>query len=130
MLHLCEGKAPDALLFPSRQTGRRYPSQTMHRFVGELCLRADVPRVCTHSLRGLYATLAVQSGAASHVVAASLGHHSFEITQRHYAQPSVVQNATMARVTDLVGEPKRIVPQSFRSPSDPPIPVGNPDHDS
>jgi len=130
LLRLCEGKAPDALLFPSRQTGQRYPHQTMHRVVGELCRRADVPRVCTHSLRGLYATLAVQSGAASHVVAASLGHHSFEVTQRHYAQPCAVANASTARVAELLTEPSSNLPESFRSPIGPTFPVENPQRDS
>ncbi len=66
--------------------------------VRRLGQQADVPRVCTHSLRGLWATLAVQSGAACHTVAANLGHHSFEVTERHYAQGSAVSNAATARV--------------------------------
>ncbi|MFO0579759.1 MAG: hypothetical protein U1A78_37775 [Polyangia bacterium] len=61
-----------------------------------------VPRVSTHSLRGLWATLAVGAGAASHAVAAVLGHHRFEVTQRHYAQPSAVSNAQTARVSTLL----------------------------
>jgi hypothetical protein len=62
----------------------------------------DVPLVCTHSPRGLHATLAVQSGSAAHVVAASLGHSSFEMTQRHYAQASSVANAATARVLHIL----------------------------
>ena len=78
--------------------------------VRNLCQRAEVPVVCTHSLRGLWATLAVQSGAASHVVAANLGHHSFKMTERHYAQSSAVGNAATARVqgrlaSERVGQP-------------------------
>ena len=71
--------------------------------VRRLCQRAGVPAVCTHSLRGLWATLAVQSGAVSHAVAASLGHQSFEMTERHYAQGSAVANAATARVLGLLG---------------------------
>ena len=59
--------------------------------------------VCTHSLRGLWATLAVQSGAASHVVAANLRHHSFKVTERQYAQSSAVGNAATARVLGRLG---------------------------
>lgn len=62
-----------------------------------------MPVVCTHSLRGLWATLAVESGAASHVVAANLGHHSFAVTERHYAQGSAVANAATARVLGMLG---------------------------
>ena len=65
--------------------------------VRKLCVLAGVPLTCTHSLRGLYATLAVQSGSASHVGASSLGHGSFEITQQHYAQASSVAYASTAR---------------------------------
>ena len=70
--------------------------------VRRLCQRAGVPTVCTHSLRGLWATLAVQSGAASHVVAANLGHHSFQVTERHYAQGAAVKNAATARVLGVL----------------------------
>ena len=103
LLRLAAGKRPDAHLFgESRSGGRRYP-QKMWDMVRRLCQRAAVPIVCTHSLRGLWATLAVQSGAASHVVAANLGHHSFQMTECHYAQGSVVKNAATARVIGMLG---------------------------
>ena len=78
---------------------------TMWAMVRKLCALARVSPVCTHSLRGLYATLAVQSGSTSHVVASSLGHGSFEITQRHYAQASSVANASTARVLSILDSP-------------------------
>lgn len=99
---LAAGRGPESPLFPSPQTAGFYPRQTMHRVVQELCMRAGVPRVSTHSLRGLWATLAAGAGAASHAVAAALGHHSFEVTQRHYAQASAVSNAQTARVSPLL----------------------------
>ncbi|MFO0580457.1 MAG: site-specific integrase [Polyangia bacterium] len=102
LLQLAAGRTPEAPLFPSCQTGGFYRRTTMHRVVQEICIRAGVPRVSTHSLRGLLATLAVGAGAASHAVAAALGHHSFEVTQRHYAQPSAVTNAQTARVSTLL----------------------------
>ncbi len=109
LLQLAQGKRPDELLFGvSARTGRPRLRQAMHRTVQKICAKAEVPRVCTHSLRGLWATLAVQSGAVSHAVAQSLGHHSFAVTQKHYAEPAAVTNAATARVLDtLVQNPKR-----------------------
>ena len=103
LLRLAAGKHPQELLFGTNERGGRHDRQRMWDMVRRLCKRAGVPRVCTHSLRGLWATLAVQSGAASHVVAANLGHHSFQVTERHYAQGAVVKNAATARVAVLLG---------------------------
>lgn len=101
LLRLAEGKRSEELLFGVNPlTGRPYRCQSMHHTVQSICSKAGVPRVCTHSLRGLWATLAVKSGAVSHAVAESLGHHSFTITQKHYAQPAAVANAATARVLD------------------------------
>ena len=105
LLRLASGKRSDALLFGEKRKGGPIRRQTMWEMVQRLCVRAGVPAVCTHSLRGLWATLAVQSGAASHVVAANLGHHSFEMTERHYAQGSAVKNAATARVLGMLGTP-------------------------
>lgn len=82
--------------------GCHYRRQSLHRLVWELCDAAKVPRVCTHSLRGLWATLAVQSGTASEAVAAALGHGSFEVTARHYAQPSAVHEANTDRAVSTL----------------------------
>ena len=41
--------------------------------VRKLCDEAGVPRVSTHSLRGLHSTLALEAGATSSAVAAALG---------------------------------------------------------
>ena len=65
---------------------------------GACVSRQGWAQVCVHSLRGLYATLAVESGAISETVAKSLGHSSFNMTERHYAQPSAVSNSRSARV--------------------------------
>ena len=58
--------------------------------VRKLCDEAGVPRVSTHSLRGLHSTLALEAGATSSAVAAALGHGSFQITAKHYAAPGTV----------------------------------------
>jgi integrase len=102
LLALATGKTPSDPLFGCGSTGKPRVRQTMWAMVQRMCERAGVPRVCTHSLRGLFATLAVQSGAVTHAVAASLGHGSFAMTQRHYAQPSAVANAATARVTGIL----------------------------
>src|SRR5205814_1943477 len=52
--------------------------------------------------RGLWATLSIESGAASSAVAAALGHGSFAMTARHYAQPEAVANARSARVGEMM----------------------------
>jgi len=44
----------------------------------------------------------VQSGSVTHAVAATLGHGSFAVTQRYYAQPDAVTNAQTGRVTNLL----------------------------
>jgi integrase len=103
LLRQAASRLPESPLFPSPATGRFYPPQAMHRVVQEICVGAQVPRISTHSLRGLWATLAIGAGASSHAVAAALGHHSFAVTQRHYAQPSAVSNARTARVSPLLG---------------------------
>ena len=103
LLRLAAGKNPEEHLFGESESGGPRAKQKMWEMVRRLCQRAGVPQVCTHSLRGLWATLAVQSGAASHVVAANLGHHSFEVTKRHYAQGTVVKNAATARVLKMLG---------------------------
>jgi hypothetical protein len=61
-----------------------------------------VPKVCPHSFRGLWATLSVESGTASSAVAAALGHGSFEMTAKHYAQPEAVANARSAQVMEML----------------------------
>jgi hypothetical protein len=61
-----------------------------------------VQLVCPHSLRGLWATLGVESGAAETAVAAALGHGSFEMTAKHYAQPEAVTDARSDRVATFL----------------------------
>jgi hypothetical protein len=63
------------------------------------------PRPCPHSLRGLHATLALEAGATSELVARALGHGSFEITARHYASPDSVANARALRVLKTLTAP-------------------------
>lgn len=111
---LAAGKGPDDLLFGVNRRGMPGCRQKMWEMVRRLCRRAGVPSVCTHSLRGLWATLAVQSGAVSHVVAANLGHHSFDMTKKHYAQGTAVANAATARVLETLGSERPLERRSAR----------------
>lgn len=60
------------------------------------------PRASSHSLRGLNAPLALEAGATAHSVAAALGHASFTTTARHYADASVVANASLRKAAGLL----------------------------
>ena len=72
LLGAARDRNADALLFYSgdRPPHRRYFWQK----VRAVCQRASVPEVCPHSLRGLHATLALEAGATSELVARALGH--------------------------------------------------------
>lgn len=94
LVKLAAGRAPDAYLFGATHTGKPRSRQVFHSAVHRVCKKAEVPQVCPHSLRGLWATAGVRSGAVSHAVAATLGHGSFEITARHYVQPGTLEFLT------------------------------------
>ena len=109
---LCQGKSSQDFLFGSAEPGKSQWRQSLWNEVRRICKLAQVPIICIHSLRGLYATLAVESGAVSDAVAASLGHGSFAITERHYAAPASVHNAKTARVALLLdGRPASMDPE-------------------
>jgi integrase len=94
---LTAGRGGDAWLFP-RGDGHLL-RQCLHTRLQKLCKRAGVPVVCPHSLRGLHATLALRGGTSAAAVAAALGHASFEVTARHYAQPGSDEGPRSAAVT-------------------------------
>jgi integrase len=99
---LVGNQSQDAYLFVSSFSGKPVRHPSLWTAVQRLCLAAGATAVSTHSLRGLYATLAVESGALSETVASSLGHGSFAMTEKHYAQASVVSNVRTARVDQLL----------------------------
>lgn len=57
------------------------------KWVQQICTLAEVPVVTAHGMRGLHSTLALQAGASPQVVAASLGHQSYQTKLQHYAAP-------------------------------------------
>ena len=58
---------------------------------------AKVPEVSAHGLRGTHATLAATAETTSEYVAASLGHTSPIVTERHYAQAGGIQSGLAER---------------------------------
>lgn len=103
LLRLAAGRPGDAPLFDESGDGRGFRRTSLTRTVGKLCARIGVPVVCAHSLRGLHASLALGAGATADAVASALGHSSFAVTQRHYAQPDAVQGAATSRVAGILG---------------------------
>jgi integrase len=99
---LASGRAPDEFLFGIGRTGKPRSRQRLHAAVHWVCSKAGVPRVCPHSLRGLWATAGVSSGAVSHAVAATLGHGSFEVTAKHYVQPGTLESSRTSRLVGLL----------------------------
>lgn len=95
---LCEGRAATTWLFHSKKTGQPFRRASLWASVGRICAQAGVPRVCTHSLRGLWATAAFSTGGLASQVAAALGHTSFGMTQRHYIDPAALQRAASSRI--------------------------------
>lgn len=111
LLALCEGKAPTQLIFGSKKTGPQpHGCSYLHHWVHAICRRAKVPTVCTHSLRGLHATLSLTGGASSDYVATALGHTSFGMTERHYVNPESLANQRATQVHDTLGINQRSSP--------------------
>jgi integrase len=104
LIRLTQDRAGDALLFGDESTRQPRPRQALHAAVKRICQLAQVPQVCPHSLRGLFATLSIESGAAASAVASALGHGSFAVTAKHYAQPEAVADAQSVRVASLLAE--------------------------
>ena len=102
---LASGRSPEEPVFCVDAKG--HPPRSLGRAVKRVCQAAGVPVICPHSLRGLWATLSIESGAAEAAVAAALGHGSFSMTAKHYAQPEALLGARSARVLDLLAPSDR-----------------------
>ena len=102
LLQLAADRDPDAYLFNPRDTGKPRSHQAFYEAVHRVCLSAGVPIVCPHSLRGLWATAGVRSGALSHTVAAALGHGSFAVTAKHYVKPGALDGARTERLVQML----------------------------
>lgn len=116
---LATGLGPQDWLFGGKPDGQRRGHNVARFALRRYCTRAGVTQVCPHSLRGLHATLAITAGATSHAVASALGHGSFAITARHYADPSAVSGARMRTVMDALGAPPSRPRADARNPEVP-----------
>jgi integrase len=100
LLKLAEGRSPTDRLFDgATPDGLRY-------WTARLCTTLGVPRVTVHGLRGTHATASMQPHANPHAVAAALGHTSFAVTERHYADPQAVATARHQAALDTLLPPK------------------------
>jgi integrase len=86
----------------------------LYRECGRLCEKVaekiedpEFPVVRPHGLRGTHSTLAAEAGVTGHIVAASLGHSSYAVTERHYAKPAAVAGAKARKVLAVIGGGKK-----------------------
>lgn len=93
LVALGKDKAPEALLFGTDLRGRPHRRGWPLFWVGRVCEVAGVLQVSAHSMRGLHATLALQAGATSQLVASALGHASDAVTLGSYAAPGSADEA-------------------------------------
>ncbi len=109
LLKLAGGRAGTEALFPGlTRDGLRYWTKT-------LCQKAGLPVVSPHGLRGTHATASMRPHANPHEVAAALGHTSFRVTERLYAQPAAVASARQqaAAATLLAPNPSKNPSKTF-----------------
>jgi integrase len=105
LLTLTANHAPEAFIFGARPSGERRLTGYLIRQVHQVCRRASVPLVCAHSLRGLHATLALRQGVSTQAVATALGHGSFAVTARHYAEPTQLLNTRVRTMLAALRDP-------------------------
>ena len=101
LLRLAAGRPGERLIFGGDRE-QPYYHIWLWRQVKKYCERANLPRVCPHSLRGLHSSLAVAAGCTSGAVASALGHGSFAVTAKHYVDPDTLRNTTARRVADAL----------------------------
>jgi len=104
LARMIAGRGPEEALFAVGDPLKLPVRSLLNTAVTRVCKTAGIPKICPHSLRGLWATLSVESGAAEGAVAAALGHGSFDVTAKYYAQPEALSGAKSARVLDLLDE--------------------------
>lgn len=64
---------------------------TLLKTVKRICADAGLPQVCTHGLRGSYASNEVESGVPVQQVSRSVGHGGVGVTRQHYLRPGSEQ---------------------------------------
>jgi integrase len=101
LMKQASGKQPMDLLFGENRSEPVSYTYLWKR-LAKYCAAAGVPKVCPHSLRGLHSTLAIEEGATLGLVASALGHSSFDVTARHYVEPSALINARLRKVQEAL----------------------------
>lgn len=121
LVRMAAGQSAESLLFGTspRRSGQPLTDAWLWGQVQKLCDEAGVPRVSTHSLRGLHSTLALEAGATSGAVAAALGHGSFQITAKHYAAPGTVDSVRTRRVEQALSSAAAAPDDATLSETDP-----------
>ncbi|HEX5058598.1 MAG TPA: site-specific integrase [Kofleriaceae bacterium] len=106
LLALAKGRAPDEQLITRKQTkrGNKRDRHWLLHWLHAYCDEASIPSVCSHSLRGLHATLAMEAGQTSHAVASALGHSTPAVTHAHYIEAGAKRRASTRRVTGKLGD--------------------------
>ncbi len=114
-LQHCEGKGPDALLFP-QYDGKKQKriSPTFGRVVAAIGLNAGVtdPRekVCFHTLRHTFASWLAIQGESLFVIQQLLGHANIEMTQRYaHLIPDVKQDAVSSLAASFADSGEKVV---------------------
>ena len=96
LLKLAENRGGTEPLFPGlTKDGLRY-------WTKGLCKEMGLPVVTPQGLRGTHATASMRPHANPHEVAAALGHTSFRVTERHYAQPEAVAAAKQQAASETL----------------------------
>jgi len=113
-LALAKDRGPDEQLITRRRTkqGNKPDRHWLLYWLGEYCEEAKVPDVCTHSLRGLYATLATEAADLARSRQRALPQLA-AVTHAHYIERGAKGRAT---TKPLVAGARRIARGSRARP--------------
>lgn len=108
LLKLAAGKAPHEPLFKGKRSGEHITRHTAFVMVKRACSLAGVPPISPHGLRGTHASIARDSGVTPNVVAAAIGHTSYEaVTARNYVAPGTDERVRARAVMNVLQGGKR-----------------------
>lgn len=94
LLRLAAGKSPDEPLFRGKRSKAALTRNSAFGMVKRMCRLAGVPEVSPHGLRGTHTSIARERGATPNVIAAAVGHASYEaVTAKNYVAPGTDERA-------------------------------------
>lgn len=88
-----------------RGSARLFPGmglEIVRRAVWRACDAAKVPRVCTHSMRGLASTIGAERGHLVSAIAAALGQDTLRTTRENYIRPGTLEAVKQRRVLEVL----------------------------